>query len=124
MERARWLRQNATLSEVLLWNQLKSGKFGGLNFNRQKIIGNYIADLYCPQLDLVIEIDGCSHSGKYEYDAMRQQYLNSLGLRVLHISDIGVKKNMDNVLELLSDVKKMIETDTAPEIDSTEWFVF
>lgn len=59
---ARELRKNLTKGEVLLWNVLKRGGLNGYKFNRQKPLGNYIADFYCKQLKLVIEIDGNSHS--------------------------------------------------------------
>jgi len=99
--RARDLRNNSTLSEVLLWQILKNKREYGLDFDRQKIIGNYIVDFYCPKLNLVIEVDGSSHDNKYTYDAKRDQYLNSLGLFVLHIEDRDVKLNMSKVLYMI-----------------------
>lgn len=59
---ARELRNNSTLSEVLLWNQLKTRKMGGYQFMRQKPISEYIVDFFCNRLKLVIEIDGESHT--------------------------------------------------------------
>ena len=47
---------------MLFWQQVHKGKFHGINFNRQKIIGNYIVDFYVPSLSLVIEIEGWSHN--------------------------------------------------------------
>ena len=67
-QRARDLRKQGVLSEVLLWNQLKGRKLRGYQFMRQKPIGAYIVDFYCSKLRLVIEIDGESHSGKFDYD--------------------------------------------------------
>lgn len=95
---ARNLRKNSTLSEVLLWNQLKQKRASGLDFDRQKIIGNYIVDFYCAKLKLVIEIDGSSHDNKVIYDTIRHEYLESLGLTVLHVDDRDVKMRMDAVL--------------------------
>ena len=95
---ARKLRKNSTLSEVLLWNHLKQKHVNGLDFDRQKIIGNYIVDFYCAKLKLVIEIDGSSHDNKYIYDMNRDKYLQSLGLKILHIDDLDVKTRMDNVI--------------------------
>ena len=99
--RARELRKNSTLSEVLLWNALKQKRAMGFDFDRQKIIGNYIVDFYCAKLDLVLEIDGSSHDGKYSYDSERHKYLESLGLTVVHISDKDVKTKMNDVLNML-----------------------
>ncbi|MBK2341654.1 endonuclease domain-containing protein [Francisella philomiragia] len=97
-QRARELRKAGNLSEVLFWNIVKSKKFLGLNFHRQKIIGNYIVDFYCPTYRLVIEIDGSSHNNKEEYDSIRDEYLNSLDLKVIHILDKDIKTNLECVM--------------------------
>jgi very-short-patch-repair endonuclease len=120
-EKARYLRTHGTLSEVLLWNKLKNRKFFGLDYDRQKIIGNYIVDFYCPALELVIEIDGNSHDFKGDYDIKRNDYLIGLGLKILHINDRKIKRDMNGTLELLKVVKDRIESGTAPAGDSFEW---
>jgi len=56
-ERAKELRKAGDLSEVLLWQQFHKRKFKGFDFDRQKIIGNYIVDFYCTNCDVVIEVD-------------------------------------------------------------------
>jgi very-short-patch-repair endonuclease len=58
-----------------LWQQLKHKQLLGLDFDRQKIIGNYIADFYCAEKQVVIEVDGSSHDHKAEYDAQRDAFL-------------------------------------------------
>lgn len=65
---------------------------------RQKPIGAYIVDFYCSKLGLVIEIDGESHSGRFDYDMRRQQFLESMGLAVLRFNDTDAKRDMDNVM--------------------------
>ena len=100
-ERAKELRKAENLSEVLLWNQLKNRKFNGFDFDRQKIIGNYIVDFYCVNCGVVIEIDGDSHVGKREYDAERDAFLRGLGLTIIRIGDAEVKRNMDGVMAVL-----------------------
>jgi very-short-patch-repair endonuclease len=97
-ERARALRLAGNLSEVLIWNELKKRKFLGIDFDRQKIIGNYIVDFYCAEKQVVIEIDGSSHDNKIDYDAQRDAFLAGLGLTVLHIPDIDVKRDMSGVI--------------------------
>ena len=97
--RSRNLRNNSTLSEVLLWNQLKARKMKGYQFMRQKPIGNYIVDFFCSKLKLVIEIDGESHLDKVEYDRKRQRELEAIGLSFLRFSDLDVKSNLDGVLK-------------------------
>ena len=94
---ARANRKAGNLSEVLLWQELKQNKMG-VRFKRQKPIGNYIADFYCEEKKLVIEIDGWSHDNKYEYDQERDRYMKSLGIYVLRINDIDVKRDMSNIL--------------------------
>lgn len=102
-QRARELRKAGNLAEVLLWNQLKRGQFKGYDFDRQKIIGNYIVDFFCANCNVVIEVDGTSHIGKENYDRKRDNYLESLGLVIIHIDDIHVKNNMGQVMEYLFD---------------------
>src|SRR6056297_2322068 len=99
---ARKLRNNSTLSEILLWEEIKNRKIFGYKFLRQKPIGNYIVDFFCNELKLVIEIDGDSHDNEnFEYDMKRQKRLESIGLTMLRFDDLEVKKDMDNVLMAL-----------------------
>ena len=100
-ERAKALRKAGNLSEVLLWNQLKRGQINGLDFDRQKIIGNYIVDFYCAEKNTVIEVDGSSHDDKADYDAQRDAFLTGLGLHVVHIRDQDVKHDMGAVMSFL-----------------------
>lgn len=97
-QKARALRKSGNLSEVLLWQQIKNKKLLGLDFDRQKIIDNYIVDFFCRNLGLIIEIDGSSHDFKEDYDIKRSSYLKGLGLTAIHILDLDVKKNLDGVL--------------------------
>jgi very-short-patch-repair endonuclease len=96
------LRKNSTLSEVLLWNYLKNKQMLDYNFNRQKPIDEYIVDFYCPELYLVIEIDGCTHGDKIKQDELRQKRLEDLGCNILHFSDRQVKRDMNSVLRTIS----------------------
>ena len=88
------------LSEALFWLQVKNKKLG-FDFDRQKIIGNYIVDFYCYELGIVVEIDGLSHRDKDEYDKKRDEYLESYGLKILHIADRNINQNMNNVIDWL-----------------------
>ena len=97
-EVARKLRGNPTLSEVLLWHQLKKRELMGYDFHRQKPIDGYIVDFFCSKLGLIIEIDGGSHSGKAETDRERQSRLEGLSLHFLRFSDADVKDNMEGVV--------------------------
>jgi very-short-patch-repair endonuclease len=92
------LRKDMTLSEVLLWNQVKNKQMEGVDFDRQKPILNYIVDFYCKDLMLAIEIDGNSHHFKESEDYHRQRELEKLGIYVLRFDDMEVKTDIENVL--------------------------
>lgn len=100
---ARNLRNDSTLSEVLLWNELKGRKMKGYQFLRQKPIGNFIVDFFCSKLNLIIEIDGASHDTEeaYKADKNRQQELEKPGLHFLRFDDEEVKYDMLNVLRTI-----------------------
>lgn len=110
-QRARDLRNNSTLAEVLLWNQIKGRQMKGYQFLRQKPLDNYIVDFFCYELMLAIEIDGDSHVEKVEYDEKRQRRLEGLGVRFLRFYDNDVKGNMDGVLKR---IESWIEENKTP----------
>jgi very-short-patch-repair endonuclease len=99
---ARDLRNNSTLSEVLLWRQIKGQKLG-YEFHRQVPIDEFIVDFYCHELMLIVEIDGNSHNDKYDYDMSRQTKLQNLGAKFIRFFDVDVKKNLTGVLSTLRD---------------------
>ncbi len=92
-----------TDAEQLLWSKIRGKQLNGLQFYRQKVIGNYIADFYCPKTRLVVEIDGGQHysaEGK-EKDRLRDEYMERAGITVLRFSDREVLENLESVLEKL-----------------------
>ena len=97
---ARILRNKSTLSEVLLWRQIKGRKLG-YEFHRQVPIDEFIVDFYCHELQLAIEIDGVSHNDKYDYDMKRQSKLQDFGVKFIRFFDEDVKKNLAGVLTAL-----------------------
>jgi|SRR5699024_5452392 len=101
--RARSLRKAMVLSEVVFWKRVHKGKFHQIDFDRQRIIGNYIVDFYVKALRMVVEIDGSSHNGKEAYDARREKYLEDLGLKIYRISDRRVKHDLENVMRELEE---------------------
>ena len=98
-ERARFLRNNSALSEVLLWNHLKQKQMKGFDFHRQKPIDSFIVDFYCPALMLAIEIDGDSHIFREACDVSRQRRLEKMGIQMLRFDDLDVKFHMEAVLK-------------------------
>jgi very-short-patch-repair endonuclease len=87
-DRRRRLRNLPTYGEAILWHLLK-GKGLGVKFRRQAGIGRYIADFYCTEKKLVIELDGPTHHTPHgkEYDARRDKFLNDQGIRVLRFTN-------------------------------------
>jgi UDP-N-acetylmuramate-alanine ligase/very-short-patch-repair endonuclease len=118
-ENAKKLRKAGVLSEVILWNKIKNNQLLGLDFDRQKIIGNYIVDFYCPNLGIVVEIDGESHDFKGVYDIQRETYLKSLDLKIVHFEDKRIKNDLNSVLQELSDYVSSITKTTPPAIAGT-----
>ena len=101
-DKAKALRKAGILHEVLLWQELKANKLNGLDFDRQKIIGNYIVDFYCAEKATVIEVDGSSHENKQLEDTERDQYLKSLGLTMIRLLAKDVLQNKEGVVAFLS----------------------
>ena len=94
---AQELRKNMTKEEQHLWYDFL--KELPITINRQKVIGNYIVDLYCAEAKIVIELDGSQHfeDKGIENDAKRDEYLKSLGLTVLRYSNYDVNTNFYGV---------------------------
>ena len=92
------LRKSLTYSERILWNHLKGKALMSYDFHRQKPIFTYIVDFYCPELRLAIEVDGQSHIGKEERDAIRQEAIESFGVHFLRFDGLQVKHKPDEVI--------------------------
>jgi len=103
LSRSRSLRKGYVLSEVVFWKQVRNKEFHQIDFDRQKIIGNYIVDFYIKSLGVVIEIDGSSHNDKEDYDNKRQLFLESLDLVFYRISDYRIKNDLIDVMKDLED---------------------
>lgn len=115
-DRAKALRYAENLSEVLFWMQVHKGQFYKIDFDRQRIIGNYIVDFYVKKLGLIIEIDGASHEGKEKYDAEREKYLKSLKLKIFRIPVVDVLQNMSKAM---TDLEKFI-VENYQEVDCVD----
>jgi very-short-patch-repair endonuclease len=99
-QRSRQLRNEMTNAERLLWSKLRMRQLNDLIFYRQKPIGEYIADFYCPKAKLVIEVDGGQHFSDdgAEYDKARDVYMTGLGLKVMRFTNNNVLANIDGVV--------------------------
>jgi very-short-patch-repair endonuclease len=98
---SRQLRKNMTEAEKLLWSKLRCRQLKGLQVYRQRIIGNYIVDFYCPKANLIVELDGGQHYSAegIQKDTIRDEYLKSQGYTVLRFSDREVFANLEGVIE-------------------------
>ncbi len=102
--RARELRGNMSLPEVLLWKELRGNKLDGLKFRRQHVLGPYIADFYCHELRLVIEVDGFeAHRNRVATDTARDAWMAERGLNVLRLGAMLVLDNMPRALWVISE---------------------
>jgi len=103
-EKARILRNSPTKTENILWQQLHNNKLG-VKFRRQHPIFKYVADFYCHEKKLVIELDGDYHSRKdqIENDQVRTEDLEEFGIEVLRFTDQQVLEDMDYVIKEISE---------------------
>jgi len=95
------LRKSVTDAERHLWAKIRMKQLKGYQFYRQKPIGDYIVDFFSPRAKLVIEVDGSQHFSDEmaEYDRIRDEYLGSLGLRVLRFTNTDILTHIENVVE-------------------------
>lgn len=107
---ARELRKNQTAEEAKIWALVRNRKLNGFKFLRQHPIvvceisgkkGFYIADFYCAEKKLVIEIDGCIHNFQIEYDKARDTLMNEMGFKVIRINNKDVNENINSVINLI-----------------------
>lgn len=107
------LRKEMTDAEHKLWRYLQGKQIKNLQFYRQKIIGNYIVDFYCPAAKIIIEVDGSQHYRMegLRKDKIRDEYLLKHGFKILRFNDLDVLKNIegvfDSILEELNFVKQV-----------------
>ena len=101
--RARTLRTHLTDAEQRLWIRLRGKQIHGIQFYRQKPIGNYIVDYYAPTARLVIEVDGAHHldGAQGRYDRQRSEYLEVIGLKVLRFDDRQILLELESVTEVI-----------------------
>ena len=99
--RSRALRSRETSAEARLWGRLRNRQLGGLKFVRQHSIGPYFVDFLCREHNVVVEIDGATHSAieQMERDAARSHYLKTEGYRVFRAFNGNIYENVDGVLD-------------------------
>ena len=107
-----------TPAEQLLWTKLRSKQCHSFKFRRQHAIGSFIADFFCPEQLLVLEIDGDVHAEqtKITKDRQRERHLRSLGLQVVRYTNYEVLNNLNGVLEHLLAVLSSDSTSPHPSL--------
>jgi len=101
IELARRLRKRTTDSEKRLWEKLRRKRIGGVKFRRQHPIGYYIADFYCHEVRLVVEIDGEIHNSLKQklHDENRDAEMDHLGIFVMRFRNDQIAKDIANVVK-------------------------
>ncbi len=101
INRARQLRKNQSPVEGIFWSQIRNRKVDGWKFRRQVPIGPYFADFVCPDLNLVVELDGGQHGKNLAqiYDAKRTRFIENRGYEVWRVSNLDVLTNLEGVLD-------------------------
>ncbi len=89
-EQSRHLRSGMTEAEQTLWHRLRGKQINGIQFYRQRPIGNFIVDFLASAVQLVIEVDGSQHQEKKTYDDRRTQFLESKGYTVLRFNNLQI----------------------------------
>lgn len=103
--RARELRANQTQAESCLWSMLRDRQMYGFKFRRQHQFGDYIADFYCHEAQLVIECDGSIHQSNesWQHDRARDAYMIGQGLQVLRFKNEDVLNKTAEVLRKIAE---------------------
>ncbi|MGI9404940.1 MAG: endonuclease domain-containing protein [Hyphomicrobiaceae bacterium] len=101
--RGRALRDRASIVEVKLWQSLRKSQLGGHKFSRQIPIGPYFADFVCREKNLVIEVDGATHSTDEERaaDKQRTAEIEVLGYTVIRFTNTDIYENIDSVCDTI-----------------------
>ncbi len=120
---ARKLRKTPTVAERRLWKQLRRNHLAGFGFRRQQPIGPYVVDFFCPSARLIIELDGPVHKlfGAAERDAIRMEWLQARGYRVLRFENDRVLEDIELVLEAVSRAVAAPPSLTLPLKGGGEW---
>jgi len=104
LETASLLRRRMTHSENLLWEKLKGKQILGLRFRRQHPINFFIADFYCHEVKIVVEIDGEIHDQREEYDDGRSAEMERFGIKVIRFTNGEVKNSIEKVINSIEQV--------------------
>jgi len=107
LKRARKLRSEMSLPELMLWRVLRE-RPDGFKFRRQHPAGIYILDFYCPAVRLAVEVDGQAHDGEQaaQHDAARSNFLKSQHVATLRVPATAVMTNLETAVQRIIEVCK------------------
>jgi very-short-patch-repair endonuclease len=113
---ARKLRQKQTVPELLLREILRNKQVNNLKFRRQHPLGNYIADFYCPEKNLVIELDGSIHNKaeQKKHDQERDAIMKQHNITVIRFTNDDIFEKIEEVIQTIIDISNQSPL-------STEW---
>jgi very-short-patch-repair endonuclease len=105
---AKALRKQMTPAEGIMWKELRNRNFSKFKFRRQHPIERFIADFYCPEKKLVIEIDGDIHDNliQKEYDIGRNAEIEKYDIQIIRFNNEEVLNNIENVLDRIKEKMK------------------
>jgi very-short-patch-repair endonuclease len=103
IELAREMRVHLTETEKILWEELRNKKIDGKRFRIQHPIHRYILDFYCHEKKLAVEVDGDVHKNRKDYDEFRDEFLKSIGIITLRVTNEDVANDINYVL---SEIRK------------------
>lgn len=113
----RWLRNNATPAEQRFWQLVRNRQILQKKFHRQYPIkfidegapGFFVADFYCHECRLIVEIDGGIHEKQRQYDRLRTHIINELGIQVIRFSNSAALQKPQRVVRRLKTVLRQCE---------------
>ena len=103
------LRNHSTAAEATLWKAIRNKQVDNLKFRRQHSIDNYIVDFYCPEIRLIIELDGASHDNYLaeEKDEKRDQYFLSINCTIIRFENKEVYEILDDIIRAIRKHKEI-----------------
>jgi very-short-patch-repair endonuclease len=100
---AQEMRHEPTPAEKRLWTHIRNRQIHGIKFRRQYPIERFIVDFFAVKARLIVEVDGPYHQYTGEEDLIRQEFLESLGLRVIRFSNEDVMTNLEGVVNWIDE---------------------
>ena len=102
LTRIRTARRDSTPAERKLWHALRARQLNQAKFRRQVWLGPFIADFFCAEHKLIIEVDGHSHALQPDYDSRRTAWIERQGFRLVRVTNADVMHNIEGVLAYLA----------------------